>query len=99
MTATLPRLSSLISEHDGSADERYAVIGAIDNDSGTAPGWQSARTAITPGDLPGTLRVDVAWVRPAADDDLDNLSTLLARLRDVHARRVVSEHGVPSAAP
>ena len=85
----VPTLGTLIGELDFSTGDAFALFGSIDNDTGISPGWQSASAAVSPDSLPGTLRVDTAWVRPGQDDVLEEVSALLARLRDVHAERVI----------
>jgi hypothetical protein len=79
----------LLKEFGSAPDVRYALFGSFDNDAGTAPAWQSLRAGIDLDGLPGVLRIDVAFVRPETDDVIEKVTALLARLRDVHARRVV----------
>jgi hypothetical protein len=79
----------LLKEFGCAPDARYALFGSFDNDAGSTPAWQSLRAGIDLDGLPGALRVDVAFVRPDTDDVMEKVAALLARLRDVHARRVV----------
>ena len=73
-------------DHAGGA---FALFGAIEADMAIAPAFQSAVATVDPGALPASLRVDVALVRPLRGDRLSEVSAILARLRDVHAGRVL----------
>ena len=67
----------------------FALFGAIENDTEFAPAFQSPEATVDPATLPAALRVDVALVRPFTGDSERAISMLLARLRDVHAERVL----------
>ena len=66
-----------------------ALLGAIENDIAFAPAFESPDAMIEPGSLPAGLRVDVALIRPLRGDDQRRISMILARLRDVHAVRIL----------
>lgn len=67
----------------------FALFGAIENDTAFVPAYHSPEATFDPGALPANLRVDVALVRPLTGDHHRGISMLLARLRDVHAERVL----------
>jgi hypothetical protein len=83
------RLGGLLEEFGCAPGDRYALFGTFENDTGSTPAWQSRQAGADLDSLPGALRIDVAFVRPDTNDVMDKVAALLARLRDVHAGRVV----------
>ncbi len=67
----------------------FALLGDIENDTPHTPLFTSPSAAVDPESLPAGLRIDVAVVRPSASERERDFSITLARLRDVHAERVV----------
>ena len=64
----------------------YGALAETQGGSSSDAGRQSLPSA---DDLPGDLRVDVAVVDARDCSDIRRVGALLARLRDVHAQRVV----------
>ncbi len=87
--ATSPRLSALLDELGCSPADRYALFGSVGENTGSMPAFQYRQADLNPDRLPADLRIDIALVRPENGDVLESVAALLARLRDVHARRVV----------
>lgn len=69
--------------------DSFALFGAIQNDTAYKPAYQSPAATVDPGSVPAGLRVDLALVRPLGGDSHRAIGMTLARLRDVHARRVL----------
>ncbi len=67
----------------------FALFGGIENDTGLIPVYQSPAATVDLATLPAELRVEIALVRPFSGDSERALSMVLARLRDVHANRVL----------
>lgn len=82
-------LASDLLERLGASAGTFALLGAIENDTAFAPVFQTPAATVEPEALPGSLRVDIALVRPHPGDRLSDITAILARLRDVHAGRVV----------
>ena len=80
--------SGLLGDLDHSGGT-FALFGAIENDTGFIPAYQSPAATVDPATLPAELRVDIALVRPLTGDNERAISMVLARLRDVHADRVL----------
>lgn len=73
----------------GYEGELFALFGPVENDTDLTPAFESTTASIDPVTLPANLRVDVALVRPLPGDAFRDVSAVLARLRDVHAGRVL----------
>lgn len=86
---TSPRPGRLLEELGCSPTDCYALFGRIGDDTGSMPALQYRQADMNPARLPADLRIDVALVRPENGDVLESIAALLARLRDVHAGRVV----------
>ena len=67
----------------------FALFGAIDVGTDREPAYLSPTAVVDPGSLPPDLKVDVALVRPSSGEAERDIGMLLARLRDVHATRVI----------
>jgi hypothetical protein len=85
---SMPQASGLLGSLDYSGSA-FALFGAFENDTGLVPVFQSPAATVDPATLPASLRVDVALVRPSTGDNERAISVILARLRDVHADRVL----------
>lgn len=72
--------------------ESFVAIGDIDIDTPSQPAWSASGPMDVDG-LPPELRAGAALVAVAPGGEADELLPLLARLRDVHAEKVVVHIG------
>ncbi len=88
MTRPLNRLGKLLAELgiEPASTVAYGALAGTADDSGQDGCGQGLPRA---DDLPPALKVDVAVVDARGSDDIHGVGALLARLRDVHAQRVV----------
>ena len=94
-----PASAHQLLEAAGYAAGQLALLGPIENDTGVPVRFTAPTASVSLAALPPDLRVDVALVAAGAEDALDAVVPLLARLRDVHAGRVVFQDTAEIAAP
>jgi len=86
-------------EAAGWVARHFALVGPIENDTGVTPQFAAPAASMDIAALPTDLRVDVALVAAGAGDALAAVVPVLARLRDVHAERVVFQDAAEIAPP
>ena len=86
-------------EATGYAAGHLALLGPIENDTGVPVRFTAPAASVTLAALPADLRVDVALVAAGVEDALDAVVPVLARLRDVHAERVVFQDAAEIVPP
>ncbi len=79
--------SSLLSGFESS---NFALLGDIENDTGQEPLLTAADAGLSVDELPADLRVGVALVAVSSESNSEDTLPLIARLRDVHADRVIA---------
>lgn len=86
-----PAASRLLASLDTDVAD-FVAIGEIEIDTEVKPAW-SANAGSAVDDLPPGLKTGAALVALAMHADVDEVLPLLARLRDVHADKVVVHIG------
>lgn len=82
-----PTVNSLLQDSETSS---FALLGDIENDTGQEPSLATTDAGFSVDALPADLRVDVALIAVTSRNDSEDTLPLIARLRDVHADRVIA---------